>query len=296
MGITYVNTSAYYNTSGTHGNYRYVSMNEVLNSFVAAYVGKGKICEHVDRHDATFHALRGLQELSYDTLRSTQDWEVVIPSTLVLVMPHDYVNYIKMSWSDDGGLEHIIYPTRFTSNPLQEQNDIDTWGGFNATTSTDETSTTRANFETREVDPAADHQQDKDIYDSLIGARYGISPEHAQTNGSFYIDQSAGKFHFSSNMAGKTVVLRYLSDGILNDGSGNIELSSCLIPKLAEEALYKWILYGVLLARKDTPAGLLAQIKKERFAETRKAKIRLSNFKADEITQILRGSTKIIKH
>ena len=56
------------------------------------------------------------------------------------------------------------------------------------------------------------------------------------------------------------------------------------------------ILYGVLLAKADTPAGLLAQIKKERFSETRKAKIRLSNLKSEEITQILRGSTKHIKH
>ena len=65
---------------------------------------------------------------------------------------------------------------------------------------------------------------------------------------------------------------------------------------VAEEDIYKWILYGVLLARKDTPGGVLASIKKERFAETRKAKIRLSNLKAEEITQILRGGSKIIKH
>jgi hypothetical protein len=69
-----------------------------------------------------------------------------------------------------------------------------------------------------------------------------------------------------------------------------------MVPKLAEEAIYKHMLYGVLLARKDSPAGLLAQIKKERFAETRKAKIRLSNIKLEELTQVLRGSSKQIKH
>ena len=56
------------------------------------------------------------------------------------------------------------------------------------------------------------------------------------------------------------------------------------------------MLYGILSARKDTPGGLLGQLKKERFAETRKAKIRLSNFKAEEITQIFRGNSKQIKH
>ena len=36
--------------------------------------------------------------------------------------------------------------------------------------------------------------------------------------------------------------------------------------------------------------------KKERFAETRKAKLRLSNFKLEELIQILRGKSKHIKH
>jgi hypothetical protein len=69
-----------------------------------------------------------------------------------------------------------------------------------------------------------------------------------------------------------------------------------LVPKLAEEAIYKHILHGVLSARKDTPAGTLQLIKKERFAETRKAKLRLSNLKLEELTQVLRGKSKIIKH
>ena len=56
------------------------------------------------------------------------------------------------------------------------------------------------------------------------------------------------------------------------------------------------ILYGVLLAIKDTPGGLLAEIKKQRYAETRKAKLRLSNIKLEEIVQVFRGSSKHIKH
>ena len=81
-----------------------------------------------------------------------------------------------------------------------------------------------------------------------------------------------------------------------SNGNYTLNLEQSLVPKFAEEAIYKHILYGVLLARKDSPAGLLAQIKKEKFAETRKAKIRLSNYKVEELTQILRGSSKIIKH
>ena len=135
-----------------------------------------------------------------------------------------------------------------------------------------------------------------DEYGQLLGGRYGLEPQHAQANGSFYIDEARGKFHFSSNISGKTVVLRYISDGISSTSTGGISLNNTLVPKLAEEAIYKHMLYGILLSMKDSPAGLLAQIKKEKFAETRKAKLRLSNIKLEELTQILRGASKHIKH
>ena len=41
---------------------------------------------------------------------------------------------------------------------------------------------------------------------------------------------------------------------------------------------------------------MLALLKKERFAEQRKAKLRLSNLKIGELTQIMRGKSKWIKH
>ena len=38
------------------------------------------------------------------------------------------------------------------------------------------------------------------------------------------------------------------------------------------------------------------EFKKEKFAAIRKAKIRLSNIKAEEISQVLRNKSKQIKH
>ena len=313
MGIVRDTPSTYYGTTGDHGSYRYIPLSEIIDSFAATYVGKGKLCEGVVLNDVNFHAMRGLQELSYDTLKSTKDWEVKIPSTLVLVMPLDYVSYIKVAWSDSNGIERIIYPTSKTSNPFDVSGTLQDWGGFTTTgtndvtgttetagTGTNDTSDTWTNYKSQTASDigSVDADDMDDEYGNLVGGRYGIDPQHAQANGSFFIDEKSGKFHFSSNIAGKTVVLRYVSDGIasvsLTDQS--IDLTKSMVPKLAEEAIYKHILYGVLLARKDSPAGLLAQIKKERFAETRKAKLRLSNLKLEELTQILRGGSKQIKH
>jgi hypothetical protein len=41
---------------------------------------------------------------------------------------------------------------------------------------------------------------------------------------------------------------------------------------------------------------LAPRFKKEKFAAVRQAKLRLSNIKLEEITQILRGKSKQIKH
>ena len=294
MGLTYVNTSAYYDSSGDHGNYQFKSLQEIIDSFKAAYVGEGKICERVLDTDVTFFAIRGMQELSYDTLRSEKDWEVVVPATLILVMPHDYINYVKLSWSDSAGIERVIYPTRFTSNPADESNTIDTWGGFDATTSTDESSATWENYKATTPSEVNDDYED-DVYWPNVGSRYGLSPENAQVNGSFYIDDSAGKFHFSSNLSGKTLILKYISDGMVTTG-GALSLANTKIHKFAEEAIYKYMAYGLLSARNDSNPNIMQMLKKERFAEQRKAKLRLSNLKIDELAQIMRGKSKVIKH
>ena len=91
MSTLTTTAKTYYLSNGDHGNYRQLSLSEIVDSFSATYIGEGKLCQDVKMSDVSFHAIRGLQELSYDTLRSTKDLEVVIPSTLVLVMPNDYV-------------------------------------------------------------------------------------------------------------------------------------------------------------------------------------------------------------
>jgi hypothetical protein len=51
----------------------------------------------------------------------------------------------------------------------------------------------------------------------------------------------------------------------------------------------------VLSTKSNIPPFIIQRFKKERFAETRKAKIRLSNIKIEEFTQVLKGMGKQIK-
>jgi hypothetical protein len=256
-----------------------------------AYVGEGKIISKVNRTDVQFHAMRAIQELSYDVLRSFKSQEIEVPNTLSMILPQDYVNYVKIVRIGSDGLERHLYPARKTSNPFAISQAADGTYQFTGDNLTEQTpSNTSENFE--DVTPVNyqlyDVNYSSDIEISTEGRRYGLDPQFAQINGSFFIDQLRGLIKFGAALAGETVTLHYVSDGLGTD-------SEMVVHKFCEEACYKHIAYGVLSTRSNIPEYLVQRYKKERFAETRKAKIRLSNIKIEEFTQVLKGMGKQIK-
>jgi len=67
-------------------------------------------------------------------------------------------------------------------------------------------------------------------------------------------------------------------------------------------SVINWVIFGSIviyfswLISIVTPEYLVQRFKRERSAALRNAKIRLSNIKLEEITQIMRGKSKWIKH
>jgi len=441
-------TQKAYHQGNDHGNYQFVSLEDIISQFMVVYVGEDKLIRNASRTDVSFHAQRGLAELSFDTLKSFKSQEITLPASLQMTLPQDYVNYTKISWSDSAGIKHLLYPTSKTSNPSNPTQDasgnfkvlakaaitigsdeivldtqydnilvgmkvrLGTQTGLNnaiilAVTHFNSVTTIKLNasatatfpsyygievetinadgglsfvpeeqvvvdsatfspFTAKQINvPFADkdkikagmlvsseylptgtvvesvaqgnytgtnpvfisnphtsaviasasvtftsknttsdtwssyksltpneNQQDDyidDTYWPMDGSRYGLDPQHAQANGSFYIDQVSGKIHFSSNIAGKTVILDYISDSLGTDPETQVH-------KFAEEAMYKWMSHAILSGKANVPEYQVNRLKKERFAAIRTAKLRLSNLKLEELTQILRGKSKQIKH
>ena len=288
-------------TDTDFGNYQFTSLNDIISQFFIAYVGEGKVISKIKRTDVVFHAQRALQELSFDTFKSCKAQEIEIPASLTMILPHDYINYTKLTRSDSAGIEHTLYPVSKTSNPsnpLQNSDgdfDFKPWnvsGGGRGDDSEEllpnEQSDTWGNYKDATPSENQDDYED-DTYWPAEGKRYGLDPQHAQANGSFYIDCNAGLIHFSSNLSGQTVVLHYLSDSLGTDEEMQVH-------KFAEEAMYKHMAYAILSTKMNVPEYIINRFKKEKFATTRKAKLRLSNIKLEELTQILRGKSKQIKH
>jgi hypothetical protein len=506
MGLFEGTQKDYYQGSNL-GNYQFVSLKDIINQFMLVYVGEDKIIPKAKRLDVAFHAQRALAELSFDTFKSIKSQQIELPPTLVMPLPHDYVNYTKLSWVDSSGIKHPLYSTNSTSNPFQirqedngeyifpadfiiienadfsstgdgaqpiapwfwnphatafvsgvyetvadhsvisgelifqhrtiSTNGQNNWGHamaywqeidvtdqdyidisakgtavdfaadgpgvlrfgisanpgdqntkdippgipfytrttnsspliFNFTTDDgsssylewasadgtgitkellginvkeydkvyilivsyhdfagltsnstpqndtltstnkiDDISVTASNASTVLRSPVGNEKNSStwnnyksgtssesnddyidDTYWPMNGSRYGLDPQHAQANGSFYIDPRLGRIHFSSNISGKTVILDYISDSLGTDGEMQVH-------KFAEEAMYRWMSHAIIAGKANVPEYLVMRLKKEKLAAIRTAKLRLSNLKIEELTQILRGQSKWIKH
>jgi hypothetical protein len=265
----------------------------------------GKVIQTCKKSDVVFFAKRSLQEFSYDTLKSIKSSELTVPSTLSLIIPQDYVNYVSFCYIDQLGVKRPIYPANnLTTDPyytfIQDEQAVPTQDNFGE--NIEGTSITEARWKEANTKLLnGEWYRDFDYYGyanpdlwSLNGPwnwgrLYGLDPKLSQANGWFGVDEREGKFTFSSNLLDKLVVLEYISDGLAYD-------LDTKVPKMAEDAMYKSILYNIVSTRANQPEYVVQRYKKDRYAALRNAKIRLSNIKLPEFTQIMRGKSKWIKH
>lgn len=301
-GGNYGNNDAFGDTvEENYGSYSYISLNDIINNFMVAYVGAGKIIGAAKRTDVIFHAKRGMQEFSYDTLKSIKSQELNIPPSLSVAIPQDYVNYVKMAWIDNNGIKHPIYPvnaltTNPYENPIQDQRGLPIQDNFDANIEGD--SLTEERWDTNNIFPFVNNNTNvgnnwydgyNGLQDGFFGRLFGMDPQYANINGYFSINDREGKISFSSNLVGKLIVLEYISDGLAYDLDSRV-------PKMAEDALYAYILHSIVAHRAGSQEYLVRRLQQDKSAKLRNAKIRLSNIKLEEITQVFRGKSKWIKN
>ena len=290
-----------------YGSYSYLTLKDIVNNFIVGYVGRSKLIPDVERTDIIFHAKRGLQEFSYDTLKSIKSQELTIPPSLSVILPQDYVNYVRISRIDALGVQRIIYPSNnLTSSPYEMpiQDAYGTPTQDNFSENLEGTSITEARFDSANTNLISQNF-DFQLYNEGMdwagynwgyggywywgwGEQYGMSPQYAQYNGWFTMNDREGKVSFSSNLVGQIIILEYISDGLAYDLDSRV-------PKMAEDALYSYISHAILSSRINQPEYVVQRLRREKSAKLRNAKIRLSNVKLDEIVQVMRGKSKWIK-
>jgi len=288
-----------------YGGYSYIKLNDIISNFMVAYVGQSKLIPNVKRTDVIFHTKRAMQEFSYDTLKSIKQAELSVPNELTIVLPQDYVNYVNISSIDALGVKRPLYPTNnLTTSPYytQAQDSAgiptqDQWGNDIEGTSITQERWHKANQQFINGNFTNEFTNDMWAYNwgdlgstigSGFGQMYGMDPQYAQMNGYFNLNEREGKISFSSDMVDKLIILEYISDGLAFDLDSRV-------PKMAEDAMYAYILHALISTRINQPEYIVQRLRRDKSSKLRNAKIRLSNIKLDEIVQVMRGKSKWIK-
>ena len=131
--MAYITDYQYYaNAGGTPksknwGSYQYVSLNDIVNNFMLMYQGNNELVNNVSRYKILFHAKRGIQELNYDAMKEIKILQLSLDDSLLFVLPHDYVNWVRISMFQNG----LLFPlteniqTQWANTYLQDnQNNI----------------------------------------------------------------------------------------------------------------------------------------------------------------------------
>ena len=306
--MTYINQRKYYTNDGTSptdsnwGSYQYVSLDNIMTNFELMYDGNHSLVNNENRYKILFHAKRAIQELNYDAFKEIKALELTVYDDLRFVLPSDYVNWVKLYLFQGNTLRELTENIQVQSSIQYLQNSTAVFGydGNN------NVSTIESNLDTARKDGSlnsiylnqnneADENGncidcDGDIYNSRIGARYGLNTETANINPTFTIDKKAGVINFDSTMANRQCVLQYISDGMENGDDSQISVN-----KLFEDYIYAYIQYAILNSKFGVQEYIINRARKNKQALLRNAKIRLSNIHPSRLLMNLRGEDKWIK-
>mgnify|MGYP000444871132 FL=1 len=305
--MAYITGYQYYENSGNNweednwGSYQYVNLIDIVNNFMLMYVGNDKLINNVERYNVLFHAKRGLQELNYDAMKETKIVELTVCDNLRIVLPPDFVNWVRISLYKDGILSPLSenIQTNFAKSYLQDNDcrvlfDID--GGVLIGTSTLDGDRIDGTQKTPYLGDGKMHGRmgynidGNWVFDMPLGGRMGLNTETANTNPTFKVDKKSGVVNFSSHIADQTIVIEYVSDGMENGDDAKVNVN-----KLFEEFIYAYIKYSILSSKFGIQEYIVNRARKEKSALLRNAKLRLSNIHPGRLLMNLRGQNKWIK-
>lgn len=307
--MAYISTYEYYENNGNDpkdenwGSYQYISLFDIVNNFMLMYCGNHSLINNEPRYKIIYHAKRGIQELNYDAFKEIKVLELDVCNTLRFVLPHNYVNWVRISMYKNG----VLFPlseniqTNFSKAYLQD-NDcnilFDKDGDI-----------IRPEYSNIDFDRIKDVK--KSIYlnpqsqfdgsegyffegnwyfDYAIGGRYGLNTETANSNPTFKIDKKSGVINFSSEMSGETCILEYVSDGMEGGDDRLIGLN-----KMFEAYIYSYIEHALLDSKLGVQEYIVRRKRQNRRALLLNAKLRTSNIHPGRLLMNLRGMNKWIK-
>lgn len=286
--------SVYYGDSSNFGSYQYLPLTEIVSNFLLQSTGDNFIINNTSRFSVVFCAKRGIQELHYDAAKETLSFEGEVSSSLKMVMPSDFVNYIKVYREVNGNLIQLeesnsVISARAMLRDSTGATVYDSNG--NAVLVDSDLDLARINGDAQQMSPEGylGWFINDEWYYPYNYPLLGIDMAKIDFNPTFRLDKKAGVINFSSGMSGEKVVIEYFSDGMKADDA------DIMIHKMAEEYLYMYIKWALLNGKSGIPEYVVNRARRDKMAALRNTKIRLGNNSPSKLKKALRGALNWIK-
>ena len=285
--MAYITEQAYYETEANNGSYQYMSLSDVIKNFMYVYVGPDKIIDNVEPQLVRWHAKTCIKYYEYDASKNNLVLEFIVGDDLKMIMPHDYVDFIRISKLVDG----ILYPMEENFEVMsatkyaQDANYALTFDGsgnviYEASSDLDDS---RLNNTDDTDDPYC-------CYQYSYGKYYGSDTSRMNTNPKFRVNRSSGVIDFDSSMVGDTIVIEYVGDGMKAGNDDDIK-----IHKFFEKYLYTYIASEILETKYGTEVVRRREWRKKKRAEYNNAKIRIGDFSPNRLLMTIRGKDRQLK-
>jgi hypothetical protein len=278
------NPQIYYEDEANHGDYVYVTLEELVNNFIANYTGDGSILGKAKRSKIIYQFKQGIKKFTMNALKEVKAVELELGDTLDIILPPDYVSYVRISYVNPETGE-LMFLSKNENSPLAtaylQDHDADILFDDNGFILEGTTYFSELNdklnkrvFEGGEGNQSSNFQLD--------------ATQNA--NGYFNIDTRAGKIHFSSDNAIRVIMLEYVSDGLEYSNESDIKVS-----KMAETALYNFVNFNLMTTMFGVPMYEKKQAEKAWTSEYRNAKIALMDIRIPEVMKFLNAKRNWIR-
>lgn len=263
----------YYSDEDLHGESQYVRLTEIIDAMEMEAAENDSYLKGTSRYNLIRHAKNAIREVNKSAAGNILAFEITVPTNLVVTLPPDYVNYVRVSLVEQdvvNGGYHLVpldinYNINIAIGYLQdhEANLLFDENGF--VLNADSSNAYSKPYKKYPLLPlCAPNRKSSDL-------------TKFSKNGEFVIDQNRGKILFGSEFSDKDVVIEYISDG-LNGQDDKIK-----VHKFLQETVENWVYFASIERKRNVPRNEKNEALQRYKAALHKGKKIMMDFSIDKL-------------
>lgn len=275
----------YYSDESNYGNYQYIPISQVIDSIeLEADADNDSLLKGIPRYLFVKYALDGIREMNKGGIGDELWRELEIDSSLQFILPVDFVDYLKVFVvGDDKKLYLLDYNSSMNIAQTYLQDDE-----FNILFD-DEGFPLEADGENIYNEGFSNYSY---AGDGCSTGRVNLDTSKISKHGDFMVDKKRGVIAFSSNLDGKNIVLKYLSDGLQQQ---NINGEQITIHKHLKATIEDYIYFRAIDRRRNVSSREKLKAYNRYRATKHKATILLADITYQKINKAMRSVFKPLK-